>query len=267
MLPFDSLPIAFAGFLALGAIVGTAAGLLGIGGGLVVVPALSVFFGAYLGDEVAMHLAVGTSLATIIITSLASGYAHHQKDGIRWDLWRRFAPGIVLGALIGGLLARYMDGAVLRGIFAAFALLVAVRMAFAWQPDTSRTPPAKWGMSVVGTVIGLVSALVGVGGGSMTVPYLSYCNIPMRQAVGTSSAVGFPLALVAATGYIAASMGHPDLPDYCLGYVYLPAFLGISVGSALFARLGAKYAHRLPQELLKRIFSLFLFAAALKLLF
>ena len=257
--------IALAAYLLLGVFAGTTAGLLGVGGGLVIVPFLAWIFQAKgFSTELLMQLAVGTSLATITITSVSSLLAHHRRQGVLWPVFTRLVPGVMFGALAGALLANAIPSQGLRVFFGVFELLVAVQMGFGISPDAQRTLPGSAGLTGAGGVIGMLSALVGIGGGTMTVPFLTWCNVPMRQAVGTSAAVGLPIALAGAAGFVFTGVGE-GTPQWSLGYVYLPALAGIVVTSAAFAPLGARLAHVLPTAVLRRVFAVFLAAVGVKM--
>ncbi|SFX30928.1 sulfite exporter TauE/SafE family protein [Marinospirillum alkaliphilum] len=254
-------------YLLLGAGAGLLAGLFGIGGGLVIVPVLILTFQA-LGFplEILVHLAVGTSLATIIPTSISSTLTHHRKGGVNWHWFRLIAPGIVLGALLGAWTASLLSGLALQNIIGTFVLLVAVQMAFNLKPAPGRGQPPTPVMAAAGGLIGWASAIFGIGGGTLSVPFLTWCNAVMRQAVGTSAALGFPIAVFGALGNLWAGWQHPELPDWATGYIYWPAFVGIVLASVPFARLGAKLAHFLPELLLKRLFALLLLLVGLRFL-
>lgn len=254
-------------YLAIGVVAGILAGLLGVGGGLVIVPALAIaFIGIGMPDSVLMHAAVGTSLATIVITSLASIRAHHKHQAVRWGDFARLTPGIALGAFIGAAIAGWLPGDMLRLLFGLFALSVAAQMGFGLKPAPHRQLPGLAGMSAAGSIIGAISAIVGIGGGSMSVPFLTWCNVPVRQAVATSAACGLPIAIAGALGFVVTGWNTSDLPPYSSGYIYWPAFLGIVTTSMLFAGVGAKLAHTLPTLILKRFFALFLFCIGVYLL-
>jgi len=246
-------------YLALGAAAGLMAGLLGVGGGLIIVPVLAhLFLAQGVEPQVVMHLALGTSLATIIFTSISSVRAHHRRGAVRWPIFWRIVPGILVGAQLGAWLAHLMPGADLRIVFGLFELAVAVQMWFGAAPELGSEPPGGWAMGVGGVVIGTVSAIVGIGGGTLTVPFLVWGNQTMREAVATSAAVGLPIALSGAAGYLWIGLGSAGLPDAAVGYIHLPALLGICLASVLSAPLGAHLAHRLPAAKLKRGFALFL---------
>jgi len=246
---------------------GLMAGLLGVGGGLVIVPVLLWVFGL-LGfpSQVMMHMAVGTSLATIVLTSISSIWAHHRRGAVRWELVLQLTPGILLGAWIGALVADWMSGQWLRRVFALFVLFVGTRMLLGLRVRVGRSLPGKAGFWGVGGIIGAISALVGIGGGSLTVPFLHASGVDMRQAVASSSACGLPIALAGALGFIWTGWSEPGLPSGSTGYVYWPAFAGIAVTSILLAPVGARLAHTLPVRALQQVFALLLLGVGLKLL-
>lgn len=246
-------------YLVLGAAAGTLAGLFGIGGGLIIVPVLILTFESQgMAPEILTHLAVGTSLATIVVTSVSSVKAHHAKGAVRWDWFSAIAIGIVVGSAIGVKTAGALSGPVLQKVIGVFAIVIAVQMGLGLKPKASRTIPARPGLIGAGGVIGWASAIFGIGGGSLTVPFLSWCNAKMQTAVATSAAVGLPIAVVGALVNIQEGWGNPLLPEWATGYVYWPAFIGIVSMSVIFARFGAKLAHSLPSDTLKRIFAVLL---------
>jgi uncharacterized membrane protein YfcA len=253
--------------LGVGLLAGFLAGLLGVGGGLVIVPALlAVFHLAGIAPELHQHLALGTSLATIAFTGLASVRAHQAKAAVRWDLVRQMAPGIVLGTFIGAQLAGLISTRGLQWIFVVFAYLVAAQMLLNLSPKPTRQLPRRAGLLGVGGIIGLVSSWVGIGGGSLSVPFMHACNVPVKTAIGTSSALGVPIALAGAAGYIYSGWGIAMLPNYTLGYVYIPALIAIVLASFPIAKLGAAAAHRLPVPILKQCFAALLILLASKML-
>jgi uncharacterized membrane protein YfcA len=254
-------------YLLLGAFAGLVAGLLGVGGGLIIVPVLVfIFTGQGVAEHLIVHLAVGTSLATIVFTSISSVRAHHQHGAVLWQAFWQLTPGIVIGAWLGALLADVLASDQLRRFFGVFELLVAIQMTFNVKPRPHRQLPGRAGMVGAGSVIGAISAIVGIGGGTMTVPFLVWCNVAMRKAVATSSACGLPIAVAGATGFIVTGWNAVDLPAYSSGYVYWPAFIGIVIASILSAPLGARLAHRLPAAQLKRIFAVLLYILGLRML-
>lgn len=254
-------------YLATGAFAGVLAGLLGVGGGLIIVPILALGFASQgVAAEVQMHLAVGTSLATIIFTSLSSVYAHHRRGAVEWGAFSRLAPGIVVGALAGALVTRWLPTLSLRYLFGVFELLVALQMALNLKPAAHRSLPGAWGMSGAGGVIGGLSAMVGVGGGTLTVPFLLWCNVPIQRAIATSAACGLPIAAAGASGFVISGWGVEQLPAWSSGYLYWPALIGVATASVVCAPLGASLAHSLPTAILKRMFSLLLLGLALRML-
>jgi uncharacterized membrane protein YfcA len=254
-------------YLLLGAVAGVLAGMLGVGGGLIIVPVVAaVLLHQGVDPGLVMPLALGTSLATIVLTSLSSVRAHHARGAVLWPTVARLAPGIVLGAWLGAWVAHGLRGDALRIIFGLFALAVAAQMALNVKPSAHRQLPGTTGTGAAGGVIGFVSAIVGIGGGSLTVPFLLDCNVAMRNAVGTSAACGLPIALAGAAGFIWNGWGVAGLPAGSLGYLYLPAFGGVAAASMLFAPLGARLAHRLPADRLKRIFAVLLAFIGLRML-
>ncbi|PIE43147.1 MAG: hypothetical protein CSA50_06640 [Gammaproteobacteria bacterium] len=254
-------------YLGLGAFAGTLAGLFGIGGGLVIVPAL-VFGFQFQGvdQQVLTHLAVGTSLATIIITSMSAVRAHHKRSAVNWSVFKPLTVGMVLGALLGANTAAHIKGPVLQTVIGLFAIVIAFQMLLALAPKPSRSLPNDGTLFAAGGLFGWASAIFGIGGGSLIVPYLSWCNVKMQEAVATSSACGFPIALSGALTYVYLGWQNPSLPDYATGFVYWPAFVGITLTSVLFARFGAKLAHRLSPVMLKRIFGVLLLCVGIRFL-
>jgi uncharacterized membrane protein YfcA len=231
------------------------------------VPVLALSFAAQgFAPEVQMHLAVGTSLATIIFTSLSSIYAHHRRDAVVWPAVRAMAPGIVLGALLGAVIARWLPSLSLRYLFGVFELFVAAQMLLSLKPAPHRGLPGNWGMGGAGAVIGTLSALVGVGGGTLTVPFLLWCNVAIQRAIATAAACGLPIAVAGAAGFAITGWDNARLPAWSSGYLYWPALLGVITSSVLLAPLGARLAHRLPSAVLKRLFSLLLLGLALRML-
>jgi len=252
-------------YLLLGALAGVVAGLFGIGGGLLIVPVLVFTFELQgIPAAVLTHMAVATSLATIVITSISSIRTHHQHGAVRWELFRPLGVGILLGAVLGVNTAVQLPGPVLQLSIGIFVLVVAVQMALNLKPSAGDSLPSKLELGAAGGGIGWASAIFGIGGGTLTVPYLSWRRISMPQAVATSAACGLPIALMGAATNVGLGWGDPDLPEWSLGYVYLPAFMGIVVASSLTAPVGARLAHRLPQARLKRVFALFLLVVSLR---
>jgi uncharacterized membrane protein YfcA len=255
-------------YLGVGAIAGVLAGLLGVGGGLVIVPMMVITLGWQgIPPEHFMHLALGTSLASIIFTSISSFMAHHRRGAVQWQVVRQIVLGILLGTFLGATIASRLSTVALKGIFVVFLYYMGIQFLLDRKPKASRTLPGAWGMFGVGNLIGVVSAFVGIGGGSLSVPFMIYCNVPVHTAIGTSAAIGFPIAVAGALGYLVNGLAIPSLPPWSLGYIYLPALLGIAGCSVLTAPLGASLAHSLPMGKLKRVFAVLLLAMGTKMLF
>lgn len=256
-----------AGYLLLGLASGFVAGLLGVGGGLIMVPVLVWLYDLQgFAPDYNIHLALGTSLAVIVFTSMSSVRAHHAHGAVRWQVVRRIAPGIVLGSLAGAIAAAWLPDRSLRLFFTAFLFYAATQMLLGLKPQPHRDLPGWPGMTLAGGVIGVVSSWVGIGGGTLTVPFLAWCNVRLHEAIGTSAAVGFPIALAGAGGYALAGLAAPGLPPASLGFLYLPALAGIGLASVLSAPWGAKAAHRLPVGRLKRIFAGLLYILGVRML-
>lgn len=255
-------------YVLLGAVAGLIAGVFGLGGGIIIVPTL-IFTFSYLNfpPEVLTHLAVGTSLSTIIFTSLSAISVHQKKSIINWSLAFKLIIGLVLGSFVGAYFANYFSGSLLQQIFALYSLSVAVQMWFSWRPKGAFILPKKVGLSLIGALIGIISGLFGIGGGTVTVPLLILYRVKITQAIATAAVVTFPVALSGTIGYIAMGLGNKNLPEYSLGYIYLPATLGIIITSTLFAKVGARLAHRLAPENLKKIFSFVLLLVSCRLFF
>lgn len=253
-------------YLLIGACAGVLSGLLGIGGGLIIVPILAFTLSAAgVPTDHVMQMALGTSLATIIFTSISSAGVHHRHQAVNWELVCSIAPGIIAGSLLGSWLAAKLQTDILKLIFTIFVFAVGTELMFNAHPKPRRKLPARMAVTYVGAVIGALSSLVGIGGGSLSVPFMVYCNVSMREAVGTSSAIGFPIALAGATGYAIAGYQVQGLPPFTVGYIYLPALAGIALASVLTVPIGARLAHRLPVLQLKRLFALLLYGLGAKM--
>ena len=254
-------------YLALGAFAGVLAGLLGIGGGLVIVPMLTFTFAALgIPHEHILHLALGTSLASIIFTSISSLLAHHKRGAVMWPTVVSITPGILIGTFFGTWVAAQLSTNFLKIFFGIFLIYVATQMLLGIKPKASRALPGTAGMFASGSIIGIFSSLVGIGGGTLSVPFLVFHNSAMHQAIGTAAAIGLPIALAGAAGNILNGWSASDLPAGCIGYVYLTALFGIVAASVFTAPLGAKLAHSLPVAKLKKIFAVLLYAVGIKML-
>lgn len=254
-------------YLVIGSVSGFFAGLLGIGGGIILVPALLVAFGqAGFPPSVIFQVALGTSMATILFTALSSLRSHHRHGTVIWSLVRNFTPGVLLGTALGTLIARHVSTVGLTAFFSLFLVAVAIQLGLGLAPKPGRALPGRLGQALAGTAIGTVSALAAVGGGAMTVPFLTWCNCPIRNAIGTAAAVGFPIALGGTLGFIANGWTVPGLPTGSLGFVYLPALLWTVLAGVLTAPLGARATQVLPAVVLRRVFAVLLLFVAWRML-
>lgn len=252
-------------FVVVGLVAGLIAGMFGLGGGVVIVPALIYTFASLaFPDSILTHLAVGTSLGCIVVTATISSWTHWQRRAIEVGVLTTMVPGVLLGGWLGGVVAGSLQGAQLQMAFAAFLAFVSLTMLTKLTEGRGRVPGPVGG-SIAGVLIGCVSSMFGVGGGSLTVPYFRFCNMVMARAVATSAALGFPIAVSGLISYIYQGWNNAELPEYAFGFFYLPAFLSIVVCSAPAARVGAKLAHKLPAEKLQRAFAVVLLIIATEL--
>lgn len=254
--------------LLVGAATGFLAGLLGIGGGMIMVPFMSIILSAkgYPADYT-VKMAVATSLATICFTSLSSVRAHHQRGAVKWPIVRLLSPGILLGSLAGAQLAVALSGRVLSVMFAVFVAFSATQMLLNRKPKATRTLPGRLGTFSMGGLIGVVSALVGAGGAFIAVPFMTWCNVKIHDAVGTAAALGFPIALAGTVGYVWAGRDVPQMPPGSIGYLYLPGLFVVSLASITTAPLGARTAHGMDIRPLQKVFAIVLYALAAYFLF
>ena len=252
----------------LGLFSGFLAGLLGIGGGMLMVPFITAILGKQgLPAELSVKMAIATSMATIMFTSISSVRAHHKRGAVRWDIVQRLAPGIVLGALVASMgLFALLKGTALAIFFGLFVGFSATQMFLDRKPAPSRQMPGTAGQLAAGGVIGFLSGLVGAGGGFVSVPFMAWCNVAIHNAVATSAALGFPIALANVVGYVVSGQSAQGLPAGSFGYVWLPALAVIAVFSVLTAPLGARAAHQLPVKKLKRVFASLLYVLAVYML-
>lgn len=254
-------------YLCTGALAGLLAGLLGVGGGLVIVPALAWLLSRHgLPDGHLMHVALGSSLAAIIPTALSSLLAHHRRGSVHWPVVHALLPGILAGALGGAWLARQISSPGLALCFGSFEILVALQLFFAVKPAAHHALPGRFAMWLAGLVIGAVSALLGIGGGTLTTPFLLWNGIDIRRAVGTSATCGLPVALAGAAGFAWSGQAAMQGQAWSAGFIYWPAVAGIVVASVPLAPLGARLAHYLPRHWLQRGFALFLLLVGVNML-
>jgi len=249
-----------------GILAGLLSGMLGIGGGVVVVPGLAFVF-AHLAvmHGFAMHMAEGTSLSVMIITAISSIYAHHKRGNVLWSVFLRLLPGILIGVICGVMLAGYLPARILKIIFGFFVLLMAFRMFLLIKSKPTRKLPGCYWLSLVAFLIGGKSGLLGIGGGAITIPFLTYCNIPMRKASGTSIACTLPIATAGTISFAIMGFNVVVIP-HSIGYVYLPAFFGVASMSLLFAPIGAALSSKIDVSLVKRIFAVLLFVVGIKMI-
>ncbi|MCF1427160.1 MAG: sulfite exporter TauE/SafE family protein [Shewanella sp.] len=252
----------------LGSIVGFAAGLLGIGGGLIIVPALLYLLPSAGIDSAHLpHVAIATSLAAIILTSFSSAKAHQKRDNIDWHILARLAPGSLGGALLSGFVAKLIPAQMLQQAFAVFVILMALQMTFPFKPTQGSGLPGNGVIFLVTLLVAIVAGLMGIGGGALLVPLLSFWGLAMRYSVGISSAMGLLIAMGGTLGYVVSGLHASDMPAGTLGYIYLPALAGIVTSSVLVAPLGVAAASNWPTSVLKKIFAILLVVIGIKLIF
>ncbi len=254
-------------YILLGCGVGFLSGLFGIGGGLVIIPILSYAF-EFMGfqEEIIMHMAIGTSLSIILITVSTSSYHHYQRGGIDFSIYNKLFVFIAIGSLSGGFISQYLSKLVLELAFTAYVLLITVKLFLEGSGPSVEKKTPLWLYGFVGYIIGLKSAILGIGGGTISIPFLSWRGVQMKKAVGISAALGIPIALFGASAYVYTGLNLKSqvLPAYSLGYVYLPAFISVSLFSSFVSRFGVKLSHRLTQRKLKVIFATFLSIVLIK---
>ncbi len=253
-------PAFFPILLAVGAVIGFLAGLLGIGGGLTLIPVLTfIFTTQHFPEDHIVHMAVATATATMVFTALSSARAHHRQKAVLWPVVYAMAPGIVIGSLIGPQLASALPTRAFAAVFGMFVWFSATRMLIVKKPLPGRELPGRLPLFYVGAGIGAVSSLLGAGGGFISIPYLGRHNVSIQRAVATSAALGVPIAVAATIGFIVAGLRQPDLPRWSAGFVYLPAMVTIVIASMLVAPFGASVAHRWPAVKLRRAFAALLY--------
>ncbi len=261
-------PITIVELAALGLTGGFMAGLLGVGGGMVLVPFITwILASRGVDNELAVKMAIATSMATIIFTSISSVRAHHKRGMVRWDLVKGIAPGIMIGALVVSIgVFALLKGAWLSVVFGVLVILAALQMFLDRKPKPTRQMPGRGGQMAAGSVIGFLSGVLGAGGGFLSVPFMTWCNVAIHNAVATSAALGFPIAVFNVIGYVLGGWSVAGRPEWSVGYVWLPALAVIASCSVLMAPLGARTAHALPVKTLKRIFAGILMLLAVSML-
>ncbi len=256
-----------AAYLVAGAAVGFLAGLLGIGGGMSLVPILSALFAAQsFAPEHTVHLALGTGMASVMFTSTASVREHFRHGGVDVGIVRRMVPGMLAGTLLSTLASGWIPQRVLALAFAVIVLGGATQILLGRKPAPGRSLPGPAGLFAVGLVIGILCGLVSAGGAFLTVPFMLFCGVSLHVAIGTAAAIGIPVAVVGALGYLLSGLRVSGLPDWTIGFVYLPALVALVAASVLTAPIGARAAHRLPVLTLKRVFAALLYLLALKMI-
>ncbi len=251
-----------------GAFAGILAGLLGIGGGLIIVPILTFMFNLQnFPQEHIMHLALGTSLASIIFTSCSSAYSHHKHGAVNWDIVKKISLGIIIGTYCGSYLASKIPAHVLQIIFSCFIFYVSSQMFFGKKNLGTKEMPKTFGLSITGLIIGSISSLVGIGGGTLSVPFMLWHSVEMRKAIATSAAIGIPIAVSGCIGYLINGFSATNLPQYAYGYIYVPALIGLVLCSMLTAPIGAHFTHTLPVAKIKKFFACLLIIVGIRMLY
>lgn len=260
-------------YLTIGVGSGILAGLFGIGGGIIIVPILIYCFTAQnMPSDIAIHMALGTSMAIIVFTSLSSIVSHHKRGAVYWPFLFWMGFGSILGCLIGSYIASMIEGKYLQKFIGIFVICIAINFIHSLirknreQESNIIKPTSPTHLTIAGTIIGLVSTIFGIGGGSLTIPFLNSRNFIMQKTVGTSAACALPISLFGAIGYMLIGWNTTALPHWSLGYIYLPALIGVSITSMFFARIGVTVAHRLSPRILKLLFSLLLIVIGCNLL-
>ena len=252
-------------YLAIGAATGFFAGLLGIGGGTILVSSLALMFAAQgVPPAYVMHMAIGTSLAAIVAGAWASFRTHHRHGAVDWPVVRTMVPGVLAGALVAGAISRWLSTGFLKVFFLVFLVVVTAQMVFNLKPKAARGLPGRAGLLGVGAFIGPTSSLFGGGAAAAGIPFFMWCGMTMHRAIGTVAAIGFPLAIAGAVGYVISGWSIAGLPRWSAGFVSVPAFVAISAASILVAPFGARLAHKLKGPTLRRIFAVFLLAIGAK---
>ena len=251
----------------LGSFSGVLAGLFGIGGGIIIIPTFFYIF-SYLAfpDEILSHMVLGSSLGVIAFSSISSTFSHHSKGAVNWRLIKVVAPSIVIGSSLGGLTAGYLESSTLQGLVSLFLVVASVQLIFEFPPPSQNPKTNLAGPVIAGGGIGWLSGVFGIGGGIFSVPYFYHRGLKMMHAIGTSAACGIPIAIAGSISYILIGYENFNLPEYSVGYVYLPATIIVGVMSSLTAKFGVNIAHRMKQKKLRIAFAFLVMIMALNLL-
>lgn len=251
-----------------GSLAGFIAGLFGVGGGIVVVPvALWVLHAQNVESDYIQHIAVGTSLSVMVFSTFVSSLGHYRKKVIHFGVFKSMAPGIVIGSITGSMLASYIPSKSLQVVFIVFAYLVSVKTLLGYNPNSAWSLPKPAGIFGVGSLVGGISGLLGIGGGVFNVPFLLACKVPIKNAVGTSATLSWSVAISGAISYIWSGLQIDNLPEGTLGFCYLPVALTLVITTSVFAPLGVKLAHALPAKPMRIIFGLMLLVVSTQILF
>ena len=265
-MPFDVLY--WLSYLIVGCLVGFLSGLLGIGGGVVLVPILTLIWLQHgIAPGHLIHMAIGTSMAVILVGSASSLRAHHAHGAVMWPIFRTMLPGLIIGGLLGTTIAHFTSAQFLKFFFLAFMLFITAQMLFDVKPRATRTLPGPRAQMLIGGLFSCLSNLAGLGGAVPFITFMTWCNVRLQEAIGTAAAMVVPIAAAGTLGYIVNGSMTEGLPEFSLGYVYLPAFAGVSVASFLLAPVGARLTHKLPTRVLKKAFMLLLLALTVKMVF
>ena len=253
-------------YLGIGCIVGLLSGMLGVGGGILIVVLLNAFYSIHgFASGNMYYLVLGTSMASITISTFASFWVHKSKGAVDWTVFRKVIPGTIIFTIVGTMLAPRMPIGLLKSIFMAFIVYVGIQLFLDYKPKPGRALPGSVGLFILGGVTGCFSGMLGIAGGNIFIPAALWFNMPMRTAVGTSAGIGSLIALTGALGYYWQGHAAQGLPEWSLGYIYLPAVLGIAVTGMIAAPIGATVTHRVPVRTLKRCYAVFLFFSAARM--
>ena len=254
-------------YLLCGAVIGITAGLFGIGGGVIGIPVLLFLFNLQgMPDALSMHMAIGTMLSTVIVTTIVASYTHYLKGTINFSVFKKFILGAMIGSVIGITLSKHMNGIYLQKIFAIFLAIIALHMFLKIEVEPHQNFPGRSAMFIASIIFGILSGMLGLGGGVFMIPYFNWCGMSIRQSIATATACIWPVALIGSVGYMYSNVQLTTMPAWNSGFVYWPAFIGVSLTSMLCAPLGIRLAHRISTGLLKKSFALLLMGISVSLL-